>query len=104
MCLQQENMKRRAFQEVRLIIYAVLIGNGIFVQYFSPLHYMCDYEGYSCSMCGMRTAIDCLTKLQFREAFESNRHIIILLIIGLLMLLDSVLIIKEWSKNHKKLV
>ena len=97
-------MKSIVFQEVRLILYAVIIGNGILVQYLFDLHYMCDYEGYTCSMCGMRTAIDYITKLQFKEAFKSNSYIIILFFFGLLMLLDSASIIKKMYKNYKKLV
>ena len=96
-------MKCRAFQEVRLIIYAVLIGNGIFVQYLSSMHYLCDYDGYSCSMCGMRTAINYVTSFQLKKACESNPYIVVLMVIGLLILIDSILIIKKWKNNKEPL-
>lgn len=92
-------MKHRAFQETKLILYAVLLGNGIFVQFLSPTRYLCDYEGYRCPMCGMRTAVAYIAKFQFKEAYESNHYIFIVIICVFLMLIDSLLILRDWHKK-----
>jgi hypothetical protein len=97
-------MKLRAFREVRLIIYIVLFGNGIFVQYFSPMHYLCDYDGYYCSMCGMRKAIDSLISLEYIEAYESNPYIILVVLIGIVISIDTIYILTKWYSEKKKSV
>lgn len=81
--------KKTGFESVRIIIYAVLILNGLFVQYIAPFHYLCDYEGYSCPLCGMRTAIDLLLALDWNGAVESNPLVIAIAIVFCLMLIDT---------------
>lgn len=74
-----KNYKQIAFENVRMILYAVVIINGLFIQYIAPFHYLCDYDNYSCIMCGMRYAVDEMMKGHIFDAYQSNHFIIVLL-------------------------
>ena len=82
-----KNYKQIAFENVRMILYAAVIINGLFIQYIAPFHYLCDYDNYSCIMCGMRYAVDemmkyALSSFHLRhifDAYQSNHFIIVLL-------------------------
>lgn len=62
-----------------MILYAAVIINGLFIQYIAPFHYLCDYDNYSCIMCGMRYAVDEMMKGHIFDAYQSNHFIIVLL-------------------------
>ena len=74
-----KNYKQIAFENVRMILYAVVIINGLFIQYIAPFHYLCDYDNHSCIMCGMRYAVDEMMKGHIFDAYQSNHFIIVLL-------------------------
>ncbi len=89
--------KREAFNEIRLIVYAVIVVNGIYIQYFAPFHTLCELEQNSCLMCGMRQAINLLLLLDFYGAYRSNHGIIVIIIFACVMIIDVVFIFK----NHR---
>lgn len=91
--MQIKNYKRIAFENVRIIIYVVVIVNGLFIQYIAPFHYLCDYDGYSCLMCGMRYAVDEVLKGNFFNAYQSNPLIVALLILLLFFVGDTIYIL-----------
>lgn len=88
-----EDYKRIAFENVRIIIYVVVIVNGLFIQYIAPFHYLCDYDGYSCFMCGMRYAVDEVLKGNFSNAYQSNPIIVVLIVFLLFSLGDTIYIL-----------
>ena len=97
-------MKRKAFQEVRLVVYAAFVLNCVLVQYILPTKYLCDYTEQTCPMCGMRTAVDYITKLRFKDAYEANQYIVVLLIIGLIVLIDSIVMIRKWKESKQRII
>lgn len=86
---------KRIFQEVRLIIYAVLAGNGLLIQFIVPVRYLCDYEDYNCPMCGMRAAVSCLFRLDFKSAYQSNKYILFFIIVAFVIIIDCIFLIKR---------
>ena len=86
--------RKEAFREIRLIIYIVIVINGIYIQFFTPFYTLCDRTEDSCILCGMRQAISKLLMLDFYGAYNSNPGIVVILIFVCIMLIDLVLIIK----------
>lgn len=84
--------RKIAFENVRLTIYCVVLANGLFIQYFAPFNYLCDKNNVTCAMCGMRKAIDCILKLDFVSAYQSNPYIIILIVVFLVIVIDTICI------------
>lgn len=103
--MQIENYKQIALENVRITIYVVIIVNGLFIQYIAPFHYLCDYDGYSCLMCGMRYAVDEVLKGNFSNAYQSNPIIIVLIVFLLFSLGDTINIIyKRFGSWRRKYV
>ena len=86
--------RKESFREIRLIIYIVIIINGIYIQFFARFYTLCDRTEHSCILCGMRQAISKLLMLDFYGAYNSNTGIIVILVFVCIMLIDLVLIIK----------
>lgn len=93
-------MKRKVFRSVRITIYCAMIINGLFVQYTNLFHYVCDYSTFSCPFCGMRNAINLLLMGKFELAYESNKLILLVVIISVLMMIDTIFIIYKYFKNN----
>lgn len=92
-------MKRKVFREVRILIYVVIVANALLVQYILPLDYQCNYNSNSCPMCGMRTAIDYMIQLDFQNAVSSNPYFLAAMVVGVLMLIDTVNILYKFRKE-----
>ena len=100
--------KIRAFESVRIIIYLVMIGNGLLIQYVLPFHYLCDLQNYSCAMCGMRHAVNYMLRFQFTDAYRANHYIVGLVIMLCLMICDMIhilykrIVVKKSCKKQGK--
>ena len=92
-------MKNKVFREVRLLIYIVIVLNALLIQYVLPLDYRCNYKGYSCPMCGMRTAIDSAFNLDFKSAINSNPYFVLVLVAVIVMFVDTVHILYYYKKE-----
>lgn len=90
---------RKEFENLRVEIYAIFQTVGI-LQCVLPFKYLCDYDNYSCVMCGMRRAIDYILQLDFRNAYNSNPLILVLVSVSLFMLIDTALIVFRRVKKH----
>ncbi len=92
--------KKDAVESVRLTVYGVLVINGIFIQYFAPFHYICDYNEQTCVMCGMRTAVNLWLSGDFSAAIESNPLILLIAFIALVMIGDTAVIF--WGRHKRR--
>lgn len=95
------SLKKDAIESVRLTVYGVLVINGIFIQYFAPFHYICDYNEQPCVMCGMRTAVNLWLSGNFSAAIESNPLILLIAVIALLIAVDTAFILLGRRKRKK---
>ena len=109
MYLEQENIlekneRKRALNNARIIIYNVLFLWGLFITYIAPFHYLCDDGKYVCKMCGMRTAVKYLIKMQWKSAYEKNHYIFMVFIVVIIACLDEICMLMEYKTvdNVKK--
>lgn len=94
-------MEHRAFQSIRITIYMAVVINGILVQFINPFRYLCDYEADFCIFCGMRTAINLIIAGKFDLAYKSNKLIVLIIIMAVIMILDVIHILYFRIKNTK---
>ena len=87
--MKDKDIKIVAFQKTRMIFYAVLLANGIFIQYFAPFKYKCDYTDEKCFACGLRTAINLIMQGRYTEAYQSNKLIVLIISVFILMRVDA---------------
>jgi len=60
------------FIGARLIVFAVTFLCGGYVVFVDNQIYLCNSEGVSCPLCGMKTAIHNAISLRFEQAFFSH--------------------------------
>ena len=99
--MSDSSWRKHAVESVRLTVYSVLIINGVFIQYFAPFHYICDYSKQPCLMCGMRTAVDLWLSGKFEDAIESNPLILALVVAVFVMVADTVFILRGRYRRKK---
>ena len=80
-------MRKRVFQDIRYCLYFALVLNGI-IQWLIPFEYRCNITGEECFACGLRTAVTLLLQGRFGEAYQSNRLIALIVIMGIAMAAD----------------
>ena len=97
-------MKRQSnlFREIRFSLYLAIIINGIFIQWIFPLKYKCDTFSEECITCGLRTAVDLFFKGKFIQAYTSNKLIIVILLIGIIMLVDFLIYIAKINRKQAR--
>lgn len=83
-------MNDTVFRQVRYSLYAAFVLNGIFIQWFVSFKYRCNYVNEPCFACGMRTAVNLLLKGKFIEAYQSNKLIIVAVVLAIIMITDVV--------------
>lgn len=95
-------MNRQIFREVRYAVYVAVLING-FLQWLIPFEYKCNITGEECFACGLRTAVTLLLQGRFSEAYQSNKLIIVVVIIGIVMSADILhhLYQRQKAKNRK---
>lgn len=96
-----KELYRNAFRSARFCIYGILLLNGIFIQWFAPFHYLCDFSEKKCFACGMRTAVDLSLQGRFAEAYASNHLILVIALLLLFMAADvSLCLYKEYRTKQ----
>ena len=80
-------MNRQIFREVRYAVYFAVLINA-FLQWLIPFEYRCNIAGKECFACGLRTSVSLLLQGRFSEAYQSNKLIVGIVIIGIVMAAD----------------
>ena len=80
-------MRKAVFRDVRYCLYFALTLNGI-LQWVIPFQYRCNLTGEECFACGLRTAVSLFVQGRFSEAYQSNRLIALIVIMGIAMAAD----------------
>lgn len=86
-----------AFREARLYVYLSIVIVGSIIYFFDPFDYLCNYAGYSCPFCGLKTAIYYSLRLNFKAAYNSNHGIVLVAILAILSVIDLIHIKKSKS-------
>ena len=81
-------MKNAVFTKVRFHLYFATILNGVMIQWIVPFQYKCSFTDEQCFACGLRTAVDLFLQGRFQEAYQSNKGIVGIVIIGIVMAAD----------------
>lgn len=84
-------MLSNIFRQVRYSLYLAFILNGILVQWVIPFKFRCNFVEEKCFACGIRTAINLLLQGDFMAAYYSNKFIIGVIILFLIMTFDILL-------------
>lgn len=90
-------MKSSTFRQVRFGLYVASILNGI-IQWLIPFQYRCNITGEECFACGLRTAVKLFLQGHFSEAYQSNKLIVLIVVIGVIMAAD----VLHYLCQHKK--
>lgn len=95
-------MNRSVWREVRFSLYTAFILNGILVQWIVPLTFKCSVTDTVCPACGLRTAVSLLLRGNFRGAYQSNRLIVVIMILAAVMAIDTGVCL--WKKFFRSAV
>lgn len=93
-------MNKQIFREVRYAVYFAVLVNG-FLQWLIPFEYRCNITGEECFACGLRTAVTLLLQGRFSEAYQSNKLIVVIVIIGIVMAADVLHYLYQRQKAKK---
>ena len=93
-------MNRSTFRQVRFGLYAAFVLNGI-IQWLIPFQYRCNITGEECFACGLRTAVSLFLQGRFSEAYQFNKLIIVIVIIGIAMAADVLHYLYQRQKSTK---
>ena len=77
-----------SIRSVRWNLYLIFLANTVFIQFFAPFQYACDFTEERCITCGLRTAVSLFLQGRFAEAYQSNKLIVVIVIAGLIMAAD----------------
>ena len=80
-------MDKHLFCQIRYSLYIAFVLNGI-IQWLIPFQYRCNITGEECFACGLRTAVSLFVQGRFSEAYQSNRLIALIVIMGIAMAAD----------------
>lgn len=94
-------MKNSTFRQVRFGLYMAFVLNGI-VQWLIPFPYRCNLTGEECFACGLRTAVNLFLQGRFEEAWQSNKLILALAAVGLIMGVDVLYHLYQHGKAKTK--
>lgn len=93
-------MRKRVFRDIRYCLYFALVLNGI-IQWLIPFQYSCNITGEDCFACGLRTAVSLFLQGRFSEAYQFNKLIIVIIIIGIAMAADVLHYLYQRQKSTK---
>lgn len=91
-------MNKTDWRTVRFSLYFAFVLNAIIIQWIVPFQYKCNFTDEKCFSCGMRTAVNLFLQGRFSEAYQSNKLIVVIVIIGLIMAAD---ILHYLYQRHK---
>ena len=81
-------MRMSVFQEVRFSLYITFIVCVVFFQWFASFDFKCGVTGKRCFACGLRTSVNLLLQGKFKDAYNSNKLIILLVTVVIIMIID----------------
>ena len=81
-------MNKQVWREVRFSLYFAFILNGIIIQWIAPFQYKCNFTDERCFACGLRTAVNLFLQGRFSEAYQSNKLIVLLVVLAVVMVAD----------------
>lgn len=84
-----------SIRSVRWNLYLIFLANTVFIQFFAPFQYACDFMEERCITCGLRTAVSLFLHGHFIEAYQSNKLIVILVMVFTIMLADVVMHLRK---------
>lgn len=87
--MNANNIVPEAVRSAKWNLYGIFLLNGVFIQFFAPFQYKCNnITENECFACGLRTAVTLLLQGRFSEAYQSNKLIVGIVIIGIVMAAD----------------
>ena len=84
-----------SIRSVRWNLCLIFLANTVFIQFFAPFQYACDFTEERCITCGLRTAVSLFLQGHFIEAYQSNKLIVILVMVFTIMLADVVMHLRK---------
>lgn len=94
-------MNGSVFRQVRFGLYAALVIDGI-LQLLVPFQYQCNVTGEECFACGLRTAVTLFLQGRFSDAYRSNKLIVVIAIMGIVMAADVFHFLYQRQKSKKR--
>ena len=90
-----------SIRSVRWNLYIIFLATTVFIQFFAPFQYACNFTEEKCITCGLQTAVSLFLHGQFAEAYQSNKLIVILAAIFTIMLADIVMYLRKHIHSLK---
>lgn len=90
-----------SIRSVRWNLYIIFLATTVFIQFFAPFQYACNFTEEKCITCGLQTAVSLFLHGQFAEAYQSNKLIIILVILFAIMLADIAMYLRKHILSMK---
>jgi len=81
-------MMKDILKQVRYSLYLTFTICFVFFQWLAPFEYKCNITNTSCFACGLRTAVDLFCQGKFIEAYNSNKLIVLLVVLSFVALID----------------
>lgn len=86
--MKRKSILLEAIQSAKWNLYIILLANGIFIQFFAPFRYKCNFTEEQCLTCGLRTAVNLFLHGHFLEAYQANKLIVVIVIGRIIMAVD----------------
>ena len=100
--MRDSSIIRASVQSVKWNLYAIILLNGIYIQYFAPFQYKCNFTDEKCFACGLRTAVDLFLQGKFSAAYQSNKLIVVLVLAAAVMAVDVLLYLYRLGKAKQQ--
>lgn len=81
-------MNSSVFRQVRYSLYAAFVLSGVILQWCMRFPFRCHVTGERCFACGLRAAVDAVLQGNFREAYQSNKLIAVVILVAVFMAAD----------------
>lgn len=81
-------MNSSVFRQVRYSLYAAFVLSGVILQWCMRFPFRCHVTGERCFACGLRAAVDAVLQGNFREAYQSNKLIAVVILVVVFMAAD----------------
>ena len=81
-------MNSSVFRQVRYSLYAAFVLSGVILQWWMRFPFRCHVTGQRCFACGLRAAVDAVLQGNFREAYQFNKWIAVVIFLAAVMAAD----------------
>ena len=89
-----------SFRISRVILYTATFLVYLYGRFFYNLDTMCDH-GYTCPMCGLRTAMYYIEHGRFIDAFNSNKFCVLVFVFFLIAVIDILCLLICYAKARR---